>query len=96
MQSSSFSRPRSGRTTRVAGMGAVAIGLAVLVTGSWLACSPGELDCGKVNPAAGCSHVIRADSEHEVLRLAGEHAVAHGMEPTPELVAQVRAFIEDA
>ena len=53
MQSSSFSRPRSGRTTRVAGMGAVAIGLAVLVTGSWLACSPGELDCGKVNCDAG-------------------------------------------
>jgi predicted small metal-binding protein len=54
-----------------------------------------SIDCGKVNPAAGCHHIIRADSEDEVLRLAGEHAVEHGMEPTPELVAQVRAYIED-
>ena len=54
------------------------------------------IDCGKVNPAAGCHHVIRAESEDEVLRLAGEHAVEHGMEPTPELVAQVRGFIEEA
>lgn len=54
------------------------------------------IDCGKVNPAAGCSHVIRADSEEEVLRLAGEHAKEHGLEPSPELVAQVRAYIEEA
>jgi len=54
------------------------------------------IDCGKVNPAAGCHHVIRADSEDEVLRLAGEHAVEHGMKPSPELLAQVRSFIEEA
>jgi predicted small metal-binding protein len=53
------------------------------------------IDCGKVNPAAGCHHVIRAESEDELLRLAGEHAVEHGMVPTPELVAQVRSFIEE-
>lgn len=55
-----------------------------------------QIDCGKVNPASGCGHVIRADTEEEVLRLAGQHAKEHGMEATPELVAQVRSHIEDA
>jgi predicted small metal-binding protein len=50
---------------------------------------------GKVNPAAGCGHVIRGESE-EVLRLAGEHAKEHGMGPSPELMAQVKGHIEDA
>jgi predicted small metal-binding protein len=54
------------------------------------------IDCGKVNPASGCGHVIRAESEEEVLRLAGEHAKEHGMEPSPELMAQVKGHIEDA
>jgi hypothetical protein len=38
----------SSMTTRVAGV-AAAIGLAIVVTSSWIACSPGEPDCGKVN-----------------------------------------------
>ena len=54
------------------------------------------IDCGKVNPASGCGHVIRGETEDEVLRLAAEHAGEHGMEMSPELEAQVRAHIEDA
>ncbi|HUP01065.1 MAG TPA: DUF1059 domain-containing protein [Gemmatimonadota bacterium] len=54
------------------------------------------IDCGKVNPASGCEHVIRAESEEEVMRLAAEHAKRdHGMEPTPELIDAVRSHIED-
>ena len=49
------------------------------------------IDCGKVNPASGCGHIIRADSEEEALRLAAEHAQKnHGMQPTPELMAKVK------
>jgi len=54
------------------------------------------IDCAKVNPASGCGHVIRADSEEELLKLAAEHAKTHGMEPTPELVAMVKSNIEAA
>ena len=55
------------------------------------------IDCGEVNPASGCTHVIRADTEEDVLRLAGEHAQEHGIrEVTPELMAQVKASIHDA
>ncbi|MDX1623376.1 MAG: DUF1059 domain-containing protein [Gemmatimonadota bacterium] len=54
------------------------------------------IDCGKVNPASGCDHVIRAETEDEVLRLAAEHArEEHDMEPTPEMIDQVKANIED-
>lgn len=54
------------------------------------------IDCGKVNPASGCGHVIRAETEDEVLRLAAEHAKNdHGLEPTPELVEKVKANIEE-
>ena len=55
------------------------------------------IDCGKVNPASGCGHVIRAETEDEVLRQAAEHAAKdHGMQPSPELMAQVKAHIEEA
>jgi len=55
------------------------------------------IDCGRVNPASGCSHLIRADTEEEVLQLAAEHAREHGIrEVTPELLAQVKANIQDA
>lgn len=55
------------------------------------------VDCGKVNPASGCGHVIKGDTEEEVLRLAGQHAKeAHGMEGTPELVTMVKSHIEEA
>ena len=54
------------------------------------------IDCGKVNPASGCGHVIRGETEEDVLRQAAEHAKEHGMEPSAELLAQVRARIEEA
>lgn len=54
------------------------------------------IDCGKVNPASGCGHVIRADTEEEAMRLAAEHAKTHGLEPTPELMAMVRQNIQEA
>ena len=54
------------------------------------------IDCGKVNPASGCGHVIRGDTDEDVLRQAAEHAWEHGMEPSPELMAQVKGQIEEA
>jgi predicted small metal-binding protein len=54
------------------------------------------IDCGKVNPASGCGHVIRGDTEEDVLRQAAEHAKEHGMEPSPEVLAQVKSRIEEA
>ncbi len=53
------------------------------------------IDCAKVNPASGCGHVVRADTEEELMRLAAEHAKSHGMEPTQELMDSVKAHIED-
>jgi predicted small metal-binding protein len=57
---------------------------------------PKLIQCGKVNPASGCGHVIRGDSDDDVLQQAAEHAREHGMEPSPELMAQVKAHIEEA
>lgn len=51
--------------------------------------------CNKVNPSSECDHVIRGESEEEVLRKAGDHAKEHGLETTPELIEKVRASIED-
>ena len=54
-----------------------------------------RLDCGKVQPASGCTHVMEAESEDEVMRLAAEHARDdHGMEVTPELAQEVRKHLE--
>jgi predicted small metal-binding protein len=52
------------------------------------------IDCAKVNPASGCGHVIEADSEEELLKLAAVHAKTHGMEPSPELLTAVKSHIE--
>lgn len=51
--------------------------------------------CNKVNPSSDCNHVIRGETEEEVLQQAGVHAKEHGLAPTPELIEQVRAAIED-
>jgi len=53
------------------------------------------LKCGDINP--GCSAEIRADSEHEVLRKAAEHAkTAHHMESIPpEVLSKVKTAIHD-
>ena len=55
------------------------------------------VDCGQVNPASGCGHVIRAETEEEVLQQAAAHAEQeHGMQATPELMAKVKEHIQDA
>ncbi len=51
--------------------------------------------CNKVNPSSECNHVIRGETEEEVLQQAGVHAREHGVEPTPELMEKVRSSIED-
>lgn len=51
--------------------------------------------CSKVNPGSECGHVIRGETEEDVLREAGVHAKEHGLEPTPELIEKVRVSIED-
>jgi predicted small metal-binding protein len=53
------------------------------------------VDCNKVNPASGCQHVVRGETEEELLKNAAEHAKAHGMEPTPELLEVVKGHIEE-
>ena len=55
---------------------------------------PLQVDCGKVRPEETYSHVIQADSEEELMRKVAEHAKTHNLEPTPELVAEVKKHIE--
>jgi predicted small metal-binding protein len=55
------------------------------------------LKCSEVDPSSGCQHIIRGETEEEVLREAAEHAEQHGIrEVTPELVELVKAHIRDA
>jgi predicted small metal-binding protein len=55
------------------------------------------LECAKVDPSSGCQHVIRGETEQEVLQKAAEHAKEHGIrEVTPELVERVKAHIREA
>jgi predicted small metal-binding protein len=53
------------------------------------------LKCGDVVP--GCKAEIKADSEHEVLRQAAEHArTAHNMDSIPpEVLSKVKGAIHD-
>ncbi len=54
------------------------------------------VDCNKVNPASGCHHVVRGETEEELLKNAAEHAKSHGIvEVTPELMQLVKANIQD-
>lgn len=54
------------------------------------------IDCNKVNPASGCAHVVRGETEEELLRNAAEHAKEHGIvDVTPELMEMIKASIED-
>ncbi len=54
------------------------------------------VDCGKVNPASGCSHIVRGETEEELMRSAAEHAKEHGIvEVTPELMELVKANIQN-
>jgi predicted small metal-binding protein len=55
------------------------------------------LECAKVDPSSGCQHVVRGETEEEVMRNAAEHAKEHGLrEVTPELMERVRANIREA
>ena len=51
--------------------------------------------CNKVNPSSECNHVIRGETEDDVLQQAGVHAKEHGLEPMPELIEKVKSSIED-
>ena len=54
------------------------------------------IECAKVDPSSGCSHVVRGKDEQEVLKNAMEHAKQHGIrEATPELMAKVKQAIRD-
>jgi predicted small metal-binding protein len=54
------------------------------------------LECAKVDPSSGCAHVVKGETEEEVLKKAGEHAKEHGIrEVTPELIARVKANIQN-
>jgi predicted small metal-binding protein len=55
-----------------------------------------QVDCAKVNPATGCTTVIQAETEEELMQKVAEHAKDHGItEVTPELIAQVKGTIEE-
>ena len=55
------------------------------------------LECAKVDPSSGCTHVVRGETEDDVLKKAAEHAKDHGIrEVTPELLARVRANVRNA
>ncbi len=54
------------------------------------------LECAKVDPSSGCQHIIRGETEEEVLKKAAEHAKEHGIrEVTPELMELVKVHIRD-
>lgn len=54
------------------------------------------VECAKVDPSSGCTHVIRGKDEQELMKNAMEHAKTHGIrDVTPELEAKVRASVRD-
>jgi predicted small metal-binding protein len=54
------------------------------------------LECAKVDPSSGCTHVVRGKTEDEVLKNAMAHAKEHGIrEMTPELMGKVKGAIRD-
>jgi predicted small metal-binding protein len=54
------------------------------------------IECAKVDPSSGCTHVVRGKTEDEALKNAMEHAKQHGIrEATPELMARVKGAIRD-
>jgi predicted small metal-binding protein len=54
------------------------------------------IECAKVDPSSGCTHVVRGKDEAEVMRNAMEHAKEHGIrQATPELMDKVKKAIRD-
>jgi predicted small metal-binding protein len=41
------------------------------------------VECAKVDPSSGCTHVVRGNTEEEVLKNAAEHAKQHGIRRSP-------------
>lgn len=55
-----------------------------------------KIDCNKVNPASGCAHVVRGETQDELMKNAEQHAKEHGIvEVTPEIMEQIKANIEN-
>ena len=55
------------------------------------------LKCAEVDPSSGCTHVVRGETEAEVLKKAGEHAAEHGIrDVTPQLIDRIKTKICDA
>ena len=55
-----------------------------------------QLGCLDVDPKGGCAFQVRAETEDEVMRLAGEHAkVAHKLSCLPpDMAAKVKGAIK--
>ena len=55
-----------------------------------------QLGCLDVDPQGGCAFQVRAETEDEVMRLAGEHAkVAHKLSSLPpDMAAKVKGAIK--
>lgn len=55
-----------------------------------------HLSCLDVDPNGDCDFEVRAETEDEVMRLAGEHAKAVHKQSSlpPEMVAKVKAAIK--
>jgi predicted small metal-binding protein len=53
------------------------------------------VECNKINNIPDCTHVIRAETEPEVIRLAEEHSRSHGLPPNAQLAIKVKARIRD-
>lgn len=54
------------------------------------------VECAKVDPSSGCTHVVRGNSDEEVLKNAMEHAKQHGIrQVTPELMTRVKGAIRE-
>lgn len=54
------------------------------------------VECAKIDPSSGCTHVVRGKDEGELMKNVAEHAKQHGIhEATPELMAKVKAAIQE-
>jgi len=55
-----------------------------------------KLGCMDVNPTGGCAFEVRAETDDEVLRLAGDHAKnMHNMTSMPpDMIAKVKSAIK--
>jgi len=55
-----------------------------------------KLGCMDINPTMGCAFEVRAETEDEVMRIAGDHAkVMHKMTSMPpEMAAKVKSAIK--